>query len=200
MKFIDLVNKRYTTKKYQAEKAIPSEKINQLKEILRMTPSSINGQPWKFTFITNEELKKKLAPFSLHNEHKVLDADLLVVFSAVDSVPLFEQHVRTNLPEGANIFYDKRIKIKSEDEIKVWMSRQVYIALGFLLAAAESMELDSTPMEGIETEKYDEILGLKDYKTLFAVTVGYRDPEDFNQPSKTPKSRLPLEDVIVSFS
>ncbi|WP_255417136.1 hypothetical protein [Proteiniphilum sp. X52] len=34
------------------------------------------------------------------------------------------------------------------------------------------------------------------YKTLFAVAIGYRDKEDANQPSITPKFRLDMENVI----
>lgn len=60
------------------------------------------------------------------------------------------------------------------------------------------MNIDSTPMEGIDTEAYDKLLDVKGYKTLFAVTIGYRDPNDANQPAVKPKSRLPLSDVVVS--
>ena len=32
---------------------------------------------------------------------------------------------------------------------------------------------------------------------MFAVAVGFRDPEDENQPTIAPKLRRPLEDVIT---
>ena len=60
------------------------------------------------------------------------------------------------------------------------------------------MEIDSTPMEGIQSEEYDRILQQDGYKTLFAVAIGYRDKEDANQPSLTPKLRLDPENVIRS--
>jgi nitroreductase / dihydropteridine reductase len=61
MNILELIQKRYTAKKYNTDKAIPQEKIEDLKEILRLTPSSINIQPWKFTFVQNPEIKAKLA-------------------------------------------------------------------------------------------------------------------------------------------
>ena len=62
------------------------------------------------------------------------------------------------------------------------------------------MGIDSTPMEGIDTEQYDRILSTQTgYKTLFAAAIGYRNPEDSNQPEKTPKQRLPLERVVKDF-
>lgn len=61
------------------------------------------------------------------------------------------------------------------------------------------MDIDSSPMEGIKNEEYDKILQLDGYKSLFAVAIGYRNPEDFNQPSVKAKSRLSLEQTIQSF-
>ena len=57
MNILELIQKRYTAKHYQSDKAIPQDKIEELKEILRLTPSSINIQPWKFTFVQNPEMK-----------------------------------------------------------------------------------------------------------------------------------------------
>ena len=51
-------------------------------------------------------------------------------------------------------------------------------------------------MEGIEGDKYATILETQDYKPLFAVCIGYRDVNDLNQPSKNPKSRLNIADLI----
>ena len=38
-------------------------------------------------------------------------------------------------------------------------------------------------------KEYDQHLPNNGYQTLFAVAIGYRDPEDKNQPSITPKKR-----------
>ena len=78
------------------------------------------------------------------------------------------------------------------------MAHQVYLSLGFFLAACASMDIDSTPMEGIDIDGYTKILDESGYKPLFAVAIGYRNPEDSNQPSITPKSRLNIDRVIES--
>ena len=41
-------------------------------------------------------------------------------------------------------------------------TKQAYIALGVLLAAAAEMGIDACPMEGFDAAQFDEILGLKD--------------------------------------
>ena len=76
------------------------------------------------------------------------------------------------------------------------MSHQVYLSLGVLLSACAQMEIDSTPMEGIEIAKYDAILNNEKYTTLFAVAIGVRDDNDFNQPKLKPKSRLNFEEIL----
>ncbi|QHC83713.1 NAD(P)H-dependent oxidoreductase [Empedobacter brevis] len=198
MSFLDIAKNRYTAKTYNQNEKISAEKIEKLKEIIRLSPSSINSQPWKFTFVSDENMKQKLADASYWNAQKINEASHLVVFSAVDDIEKFEKQIKENLPDGSVNYYNQFLKPKGETEVKSWLQHQVYLSLGFFLSACASLNIDSTPMEGLENEKYDKILGLKGYKTLFAVAIGYRNPEDANQPSVKPKSRLPLEQIIQS--
>jgi len=198
MNFRNLADDRYTTKKYDPTKKIPEAVVTQLKEILRLSPSSINSQPWRFTFIAKQEVKEQLAGFSRHNSERVIDASHVVVFSVIDRVELLEQQIAENLPELAMTYFTKYVKPQGDEQIKNWMAHQVYLSLGFFLSGAASLGVDSTPMEGIEAEAYDRILGLQDYKTLFAVALGYRDPNDVNQPAVKPKLRIDLDKVVFS--
>lgn len=199
MNFLTLAENRYTTKKYDPSKKIAAEKIEELKKILRLSPSSIDSQPWKFIFVSDENLKNKLAKVSFWNAEKIKKASHVVIFTAIDDISKFEAQMKPYLPEGAIAYYNEFIKPRPESEIKAWMQHQVYLSLGFFLAACASMDIDSTPMEGIDTEKYAEIIKIDGYKPLFAVAIGYRAPEDTNQPSITPKTRLSSEQVIQSF-
>ena len=196
MNILDLIQKRYTAKKYNADKAIPQEKIEDLKEILRLTPSSINIQPWKFTFVQNPEMKAKLASVSLHNEEKINQAKLLVVFSVVDDLDAFQKVVDNEFPQARKDWYNQIKASMPEADLKIWLSKQVYIALGVGLTASAALGLDSTPMEGIETDKYRTILNMKAYKPLFAMAVGYGSEDDYNRIEVTPKTRRSLENVI----
>lgn len=198
MSFLDLAKSRYTTKRYNANEKITDEKIQQLKEILQLSPSSINSQPWKFFFVSDEKTKSELASVSYFNEQKINEASHLVVFSVIDSVEKFEEQIRQNLPEGSVNYYNNFLKPLPEVKIKSWLQYQVYLSLGFFLSACASMGIDNTAMEGLQNEEYDKILQLNGYKTLFAVAVGYRNPEDSNQSSIKPKSRLPLENIVQS--
>lgn len=198
MNFLELAQQRYTTKKYNPTQKITNEEIETLKQILQLSPSSINSQPWHFTFVADQEQKSKLAAVSYFNEERINQASHLVVFSVIDDIALFEKQIEQNLPQGAINYYKQFMQPQAEENIKSWLQHQVYLSLGFFLSACGAMHIDSTPMEGIETHSYDTILQHNGYKTLFAVALGHRDTNDNNQPEKMPKSRLSINNIITS--
>lgn len=199
MSFLDLAKRRYATKKYDPSKKITAEQIEELKQIIRLSPSSINSQPWKFTFVTDEVVKRELASQSYMNEQSINDVGLLVVFSVIEDIELFEQRNISILPEAwQKGFYEPVVKSNGEAATKSWMEHQVYLSLGYFLSACISLGLDATPMEGINREAYKNILAQDGYAPLFAVTVGYADPNDWAHPDNLPKSRFDLEDVVQS--
>ncbi|MDP9962185.1 nitroreductase/dihydropteridine reductase [Chryseobacterium lathyri] len=191
------MKKRYTVKKYNPQEKISAEQIAELKEILTLSPSSINSQPWNFIFINKPELREQLAEASYFNKGKILDSSHIIVFQVIKNPEDFEKQIEENLPEGSVDYYRTMVKPHGEASIRAWMGHQVYLSLGVLLSACASMGIDSTPMEGIETEKYDRILKNDSYETLFAVAIGKRDENDSNHPETTPKRRLTHEMVIL---
>lgn len=199
MSFLDLAKIRYATKKYDAARKIDAEKIEELKEIIRLSPSSINSQPWKFTFVTNEAVKKELAAQSYMNEQSINDVSLLVVFSVMEDIEYFEKRNISILPEAwRTLFYEPMIKSNGDVATKSWMEHQVYLSLGYFLSACISMGLDATPMEGINIQGYNEILSQDGFTPLFSVSVGYADLSDWAHPSVLPKSRFKLEEIVQS--
>lgn len=198
MSFKTAMQQRYTVKKYDASSKLTKEQLDDLKEILRLSPSSINSQPWKFTFVSDLETKKQLAEASFFNAPKVLDCDTVVVFSAIKNIDLFEKQINETLPEGSVGYYNDFLKPLPENQLHAWFEKQTYLAIGVLLSACAEMGIDSTPMEGIVPEKYNAILGEDDYNSLVAVAIGVRSEEDRNHVSTTPKSRRPLDEVVFA--
>lgn len=196
MSFINAMQERYTTKVYDETKKIDPKHIEELKESLRLSPSSINSQPWKFTFVSDQNTKEKLSKVSWINTEKVTKSDTVVVFSRVDDLSLFEEQIKRELPQGMVDYYNENLKPLPKEQITAWFDKQVYLSVGVLLSACAVMGIDATPMEGIEPANYDKIIGNDGYATLVAVAIGYRDEEDFNQPSKNPKSRIALDKVV----
>jgi oxygen-insensitive NAD(P)H nitroreductase len=109
MNFLELATTRYTTKSYQ-DKRIEKKTIEALKEILRLSPSSINSQPWQFLFVSDEKLKNEsLAKLSLMNEQRVKQASHLVIFRVM-SPALFEEKGSQYISESGYAFYQRHMK------------------------------------------------------------------------------------------
>lgn len=54
MNFKELCQARYSCRSYQ-DKPIEAEKLEYIKECVRLAPSAVNRQPWKFLYITDPE-------------------------------------------------------------------------------------------------------------------------------------------------
>ena len=171
------------------------EQLATIKEILRLSPSSINSQPWAFELIEDEALKSVLAEESRSNLERVKQASLLIVFYTYRDVETFiKERIDTQEPPLQTYFHNY-VASRGSEAIQAWQTHQVYIALGVLLTSLASMGLDSTPMEGIDVDKYDKILGREKYRPVLAVLVGRHAEDDFNHPSRKNKQRW--NDVIV---
>lgn len=193
---LQLMQERYTTKAYDGTTTLSSEQIATLAELLRLCPSSINSQPWHFTLVGDAATKAALAAVSGMNEPKVSACSHVVVLRCYRNTATFEQERIEFLHPYAREYYLKNIASKGDAAVTAWRERQVYIALGVLLSACAQLGIDTTPMEGIDTEAYDAILNDGIYTTLVAVALGCRADDDQNQPHITPKNRRSSEDVV----
>ena len=79
-----------------------------------------------------------------------------------------------------------------------WTKAQTYLALGNTLHTLARLGIDSTTMEGIDSERIGEIFKdeLGGYVCDVALAIGYHHPEeDYN--ASLPKSRLAAQDIIT---
>ena len=195
MDIIKLLQSRYTTKVYDPSFRLSEEQLATIKEVLRLSPSSINSQPWAFELIEDESLKSVLAEESRSNLERVKQASLLIVFYTYRDVETFIKERIDTQEAPVQAYFHNYVASQGSEAIQAWQTHQVYIALGVLLTSLASMGLDSTPMEGINVDKYDEILGREKYRPVLAVLVGRHAEDDFNHPSRKSKQRR--NDVIL---
>ncbi len=216
------LNWRYAVKKYDVNKKLNDNTLNTLLEALRLTPSSLGMQPWKFLVIENKNLRSKLkeAGFS---QSQWDDASHLIIFCAKNNISngdaerflqsIAEQRSvsRSSLDAfGKNIFdFIKVIKLSDilgrgimrmiiGMSATDWADKQCFIALGNLLASAAILRVDASPMEGFSPVKFDKILGLTDYHTVVACALGYRDAHnDFLATAK--KVRYSRDEVVAFY-
>jgi nitroreductase/dihydropteridine reductase len=52
---------RYAAKAYDPARKIPAPLVEQLRMLLRLSPSSVNSQPWHFVVAASDEGKARIA-------------------------------------------------------------------------------------------------------------------------------------------
>lgn len=59
MNFLELVKMRHSVRSYE-NRPVETEKLDYIMECVRMAPSAVNFQPWKFSIITEPEALKSI--------------------------------------------------------------------------------------------------------------------------------------------
>ncbi|WP_456389524.1 nitroreductase family protein [Profundibacter sp.] len=205
---------RHTVKKYDATRKISKADLDVFLEALRLSPSSINSQPWRFVVIGSDAARARMnstfANKFQFNQPHILDASHIILFA-------YDPHYTRD--DFAKIV-DKGIKdgrVKPQDRDKAfgsfafaelntdadgftghWTKAQLYIAMGNALHTLARLKIGATPLEGIDTDLVNEEFKseLGGYRCDVALAIGYSDAEeDFN--AKLPKSRRNPEDIFV---
>ena len=201
--FEEAMDFRHACKAFDQSKKISDEDIKFILEMGRKSPSSFGMEPWKFLVITNEELKAKLRPVCWNQVQITSCSHLVVVLAAIESVKPEsgipqKRFARRDMPQENLDFYidlySKHLEhtLSSNENILSWTARQTYIAVANMMTSAASIGIDSCPIEGLEKEKVEEILGLdvSKYQLSMILPLGYRTNEQSKQ------LRLPYEDVV----
>jgi nitroreductase/dihydropteridine reductase len=204
---LDQLNWRYATKKMDPTKAVPQDKLDIIVEAIRMAPTSSGTQPFELLVVTNPE-KLEAIQAAAGGQAQITDGSHLLVFAAwdnyskerIDAVVDLNVKARGDLPM-LHAYYDnlKDNYVPRDAEVNyAHAARQAYIALGVALVAAAEQEVDSTPMEGFDPAKVDEILGLPErgLRSVVLLPLGYRDPTgDWLLPMK--KVRKSLDTIVT---
>ncbi len=196
---------RYATQKYDPTQKVSEENMQEILEAINSAPTSYGLQPFKLIHVKSPELRKQLRAAS-YDQSPVTDASDLLVFTVNRNMD--GEHVNSYMKRIVEVRQVEREKLNrfeqniagvlgnlSSEELIAWNTKQAYIGLGFGLVMAAHLGIDSTPMEGFQKDKYDEILGLEDDHSVLVLTFGYRSNEDHTQHHK--KVRKTLEQLVT---
>jgi nitroreductase len=164
--------------------------------VARLAPSAFNAQPWRFVIVETPEVKAELARAANHQRQVtsvpaviVLYTDMADMLANLDEV----LHPGMDAAQRASTkaVLRKSFATKSEAEREAWAANQGYIALGYLLLAAEAHGYQTSPMAGFDPEAVKRLLGLPGHVRIPAlVAIGRGAEPGF------PHHRHPLERVL----
>jgi nitroreductase/dihydropteridine reductase len=205
---------RYTSKKYDPTRKVSQADLDVLFEAMRLSPSSINSQPWRFVVLETDAAKERMNrtfanKFQFNQPHVFACSHIILFahnphytranYAEVVDCGIADGRTKPEAREGAfGSFIFAELNTDKTGDTSIWTKAQTYLALGNTLHVLARLKIDSTTMEGIDAElvnkEFEKELG--GYRCEVALAIGYHHPqEDHN--AKLPKSRRKLESVVV---
>ena len=198
MEFKSILEERFATKKFDGKK-IDQDKIEQIMEMIRLSPSALNLQPWKIKIIADEDLKEKLSPASM-GQPQIKSCSHLLVFCANSDLKgnadkLINDLKASGIPEKNIQFLESVLNnflrmFPGEEGIHE-AQQNAFIPAITAIYAAKSLGIDSCPMQGFNPAAYSEILELPD--TLVPTIIV---PLGYAADKPMPKVRFPKEEIF----
>jgi nitroreductase len=175
MNFLDLVNRRFSARKYK-NLPVENEKLMRCLEAARLAPSASNSQPWRFIVVDDPALKEKIAAetySTILTFNKFVHQAPVIVAIVIEKPKLITQ-------------IGGHIKNKEYPLIDIGIAAEHFC----LQATADGL---ATCMLGWYNEKpVKELLHIPKSKTVgLLITLGYP-----NYPTIPAKKRKPAEEVI----
>lgn len=204
---IDRLNWRYATKKMDADKIVPEDKLDRILEAVRLAPTSSGLQPFEVIVVTAKDVREKIRAIAW-DQAQVTDASHLIVFAAWDNyTPERINHMfdlvneeRGFRNEGWENYRQMLLGTYPQRDAQTnfdHAARQAYIGLGIALTAAAFEEVDATPMEGFDPAALDAILDLpaRGLRSVAIMPLGYR-AEEGDWLNGLKKVRRPIDQFV----
>lgn len=189
-------DQRRSIRVYTSE-PVPEADLREIIRIAGSAPSSWNAQPWRFAVVRDTALKAELQQAANDQKQVGSAAAVIVIYSDMTDVV-------SHIDEATNPAMTQDARAKSADRFRqlmaalseadraAWGHMQTYIALGYLLLAAESMGYATSPMLGFKADEVKTLLRLPPHVTVAAVVaIGVA-----GEPGR-PKHRFPPERIAL---
>ncbi len=211
MELENAINERHSTRAF-LDKPVPRETIEKLLTLSTQAPSAINLQPWEFTVVMGEELRrlsgilvkrmherniscgpdtvKPLPECFMDRQRKLMDCIL----------PHLEKEIpfQDFINEGSCNFYGAPCAVIVTIDQVFSKSRlvDVGIAVGYMVLAAHNMGLGTCPIGLISAfaDEIKELLNIHEEKdVIMGIGVGYPDPD--SHINLAISDRVPIHEV-----
>ena len=187
MNLIKKLEWRYATKKMDPVRSVPQEKVDRILEAVRLAPTSSGLQPYEVIVVTSKPVREQIMQIA-NGQKQIVEGSHLLVFAAWDDYSPERIDMMFDLTNAERGFtsdgweaYRKMLlstyPARGPDVNFHHAARQAFIGLGVALVAAAEEEVDSTPMEGFNPGKLDEILDLRarGLRSVAIMPLGYRE-------------------------
>ncbi len=199
MDFKKIVEERRSVRNYDSSREVIDEQLRQLFDLVKLSPSSYNLQPWEFIVVRDKESKKRLRKCALDQAHVEEASASIIVLGSTDPMDhaedIFSDRVRKGYysEEKKKETIAKVEKLASDRErSRIWAIRSTSLAAMTLMLAAESIGLKTCPMEGFDAEAVKHEFRIPEkYEVVMLITLGYE-----SAPQKPRLKRYGFDEIV----
>ncbi|NHN89065.1 malonic semialdehyde reductase [Acetobacter conturbans] len=168
---LDCLFQKARTPEKWTDRPVPEETVRALYDLVKLGPTSGNGSPARFVFLSSQDAKERLRDaLSAGNVEKVMTAPVVVI---VGHDPLFFEYFS---------------RLGADPDLRSWFAADVGLAEetafrngtlegAYLIMAARALGLDALPMSGFDAAIVeDTFLTGEGWRANFLIGLGYGEP------------------------
>lgn len=191
----EALQKRRAIRQFETDHHMSDEEFNHLMEHVKLSPTALNVQNWRFVRVTDEIQRKAIRQVG-YDQAQMTDASELIVFcyheKAWQDKP--ERYWQDAPSEVAEMFktnfelYFSQPGIERDEGL-----RSCGMAAMSTMLLASEMGYDSCPMTGFDFDAVGKIIDLPaDHRIAMMVAIGKRTQDSWPRPGQ-----LSLNEVVV---
>jgi len=171
---LDTLFRKARTQNGWLDRPVSVAQLHAVYDLLKMAPTSANGQPGRFVFLRSAEAKARLRPaLSAGNLEKTMAAPVVAI---VAHDTRFHEHLPRlfpHNPDAVNWFAGEANRVARETAA----FRNGTLQGAYLILAARAVGLDCGPMSGFDNAKVDaEFFPDGRFRSNFLCSLGHGDP------------------------
>jgi nitroreductase len=199
MDTLTAIHKRFSANRFEQNRPVSAELLDQLIDAARQAPSAFNLQQTRFLAVQDLEARKVLRGIA-YNQAKVEEAPLvIVVLGDLQAHERFKEVADADqqagiYDQGLADYFTNAVETGYADPARAHDEaiRSGSLAAMNLMNTATALGLVTGPMIGFDQDKLRELFHISDrYLPVIMITVGYDAPG--NWPHKT---RHPIEKLL----
>jgi nitroreductase len=175
---------------------VPRADMESILRTTGMAPSAFNLQPWRFVVVQSPDRIAALVD-AAYGQRQVASAPAVIVLytDTADAIATVDEVLHPDLTperrERARASAQRALADMPDAEREEWGARQAYIALGYLLLAAEDHGYHTSPMLGFDAGSVKALLNLPAHVHVPAlVAIGHGSEEG------RPHHRHPIDRIV----
>lgn len=191
----EAIESRRSIRKF-IQQPIDQQHLQNIFELVQLSPSAWNLQPWRFHVVTDVNLKKKLEEAAYGQKQVTSAPAVIVVTSDMEDVlinigdtvhpGLSEEQKQEEVANLSAFFNGMSVEDRGQ-----WGLNQTNIAFGILMTAVQGYRYASNPMLGFDQDKVRDLLNLPKHVQFAGILpIGKPDGEGY------PHHRFALEKIV----